>query len=120
MRFKPGQSGNPIGRPRIPAEVRELARGATLEAIQLYIETMRDRGLDPELRMKAADRLMDRAWGKPTQAVDHVLAPGDLEPVQSDRPSEIEVAKRVAFILERGRAAMALQATGNPKTLPRS
>jgi hypothetical protein len=36
---------------------------------------MSNKALEPEVRMKAADRLLDRAWGKPTYAIEHIEAP---------------------------------------------
>ncbi len=91
-----GRSGNPNGRPRIPAEVRELARGASAEAVQLFIDTLRDQTLDPEVRMKAADRLLDRAWGKPTTAIEHIEAPPPPPELDDQR---LEEAKAIAFAL---------------------
>jgi hypothetical protein len=84
-----------------------------------YIETMRDRGLDPEVRMKVADRLLDRALGKPALALDHFLTQTDPDPAPGDRMSDIGVAKRVASILARGRVAMALQEESARLSSPR-
>jgi Family of unknown function (DUF5681) len=68
-KFKPGQSGNPNGRPKIPPEVIELARLHTKEAIQTFVDVMQN-GSDDRSRVDAADRLLNRAWGKPTEKVE--------------------------------------------------
>jgi hypothetical protein len=38
MPFQPGQSGNAGGRPRVLAEVRELARAHTASALNALVE----------------------------------------------------------------------------------
>ena len=63
-----GQSGNPGGRPRLPADVRELARRHTLDAVRTLGELMRSELAPPGVRVRAAEALLDRAWGRPTQA----------------------------------------------------
>ncbi|GJE37830.1 DUF5681 domain-containing protein [Methylobacterium persicinum] len=68
--FEPGKSGNPNGRPKIPAEVRELARSLTVEAIETHAEIMRDKAAPPAARGASANAILDRAWGKPTQPID--------------------------------------------------
>lgn len=66
MPFKPGQSGNPGGKPSASAEVRELARQHTEAAIRALVEALGD----PKQRVAAATALLDRAFGKPKQEVE--------------------------------------------------
>jgi len=40
--FQKGQSGDPGGRPKVVAEVKELARAHTAEAIQTLVSIMND------------------------------------------------------------------------------
>ena len=40
MAFKKGQSGNPGGRPKVVAEVKELARAHTGEAVETLVSIM--------------------------------------------------------------------------------
>jgi hypothetical protein len=61
--FKPGQSGNPSGRPKDIGRVRELARGHTEDAIRALVEALND----PKTKVHAATALLDRGWGKPPQ-----------------------------------------------------
>jgi hypothetical protein len=66
MPFKPGQSGNPGGRPKGWAEVNALARQHTAAAIEALVKSLGDR----RTRVQAAQALLDRGWGKPMQAVE--------------------------------------------------
>jgi ribose 5-phosphate isomerase len=68
--FEAGRSGNPGGRPKIPAEVREMARAMTVEALETAGEIMRDKEQTGPARMSAVNTILDRAWGKPAQPVD--------------------------------------------------
>lgn len=70
MAFKPGESGNPGGRPKESAEVKELARQHGPEALNKLLELMR--GEDSRVAKAAADSILDRAYGKPGQSMDLV------------------------------------------------
>jgi len=65
--FAKGQSGNPSGRPKVIGEVRDLAREHTLEAIATLADALKD--IDGRVRVAAANALLDRAYGKPAQAI---------------------------------------------------
>ena len=78
--WKPGQSGNPNGRPKIAEEVKELARAYTKDAV-LGLAKLAGLVVDKEtgepigkadsaaVCKAALDSLLDRAAGKPAQAV---------------------------------------------------
>jgi hypothetical protein len=68
--IQPGQALNPSGRPKIPAEVREAAMALTPEAIKTLGDIMRDPSAPPATRVTAADKILDRALGRPAQQVD--------------------------------------------------
>jgi len=71
--FKPGQSGNPGGRPKLPpevVEVRELARQHTLTAIQAIIDVAKNAKMPAAARVSAANAILDRGWGKPAQPLE--------------------------------------------------
>jgi hypothetical protein len=77
--FKPGESGNPGGRPKKPqtieakriiADVKAAARALTQDAIDTLAAVMKDPKAPPAARISAAVALLDRGHGRPTQAVD--------------------------------------------------
>ena len=77
--FRPGVSGNPGGRPkrprtiearRIEADAKALARSLAPEAMQTLANIMSDPKAPPAARISATMALLDRAFGKPGQAVE--------------------------------------------------
>lgn len=71
MVFKPGQSGNPGGRPKEEMAVKALAREQGPRAIAKLVEIMDNAWLFPALQLQAAVALLDRGFGKPKQEVEH-------------------------------------------------
>ena len=69
--FKPGQSGNPGGRPKVVGKIRTLARAHTTTAISTLAEVMRSKKAPPAARVAAASVLLDRGYGKPMQPLKH-------------------------------------------------
>ena len=75
--FKPGQSGNPGGRPRVLRDVQELAREKSPEAIETLSNIMHDTKAPSAARVAAANALLDRGYGKPTQPISQTLTKVD-------------------------------------------
>jgi hypothetical protein len=64
-----GQSGNPGGRPRAVVEVTELARQETAASIRALVRVRDAEDTPPAAVVAAATALLDRAWGRPPQAI---------------------------------------------------
>ena len=74
--FQPGTSGNPGGRPKDIGRVKELARKHTAEAIATLAAIMRDDKEPAAARVRAAEAMLDRAWGRPETTANVAGADG--------------------------------------------
>jgi hypothetical protein len=68
--FKPGQSGNPAGRPKMPKDLKEAFKAASPKALEILKKILADPAAKDNDRLRAAEIILDRAYGKPAQAVD--------------------------------------------------
>jgi hypothetical protein len=103
--FKKGRSGNPGGRPKVVAEVKELARAHTGEAIETLVSIMTNPKSAPAARVSAANALLDRGYGKPPQ---HITGEGG--------PSYVVRVPEVAKSVEEWEAS--IKAELRPPSLP--
>lgn len=68
MAWQKGKSGNPAGRKKETGHIRELARQYTEIAIKALAEIVQSADRD-SARVAAAEALLNRAWGRPEQAL---------------------------------------------------
>jgi hypothetical protein len=67
-RFQKGESGNPGGRPKLPAEMREMFQAKAPEAFEVLRKHLH--ASDPRVSVSAATQILDRAYGRPAQTID--------------------------------------------------
>lgn len=66
--WKKGQSGNPGGKSKKLEEVKSLAKQASPRAMQRLVELIESD--DERVALMAAEKVLERAWGKPKEADD--------------------------------------------------
>jgi len=101
--FPKGTSGNPGGRPKAVAEVRELAQRHTATAIQTLVALMQG-AKSESARVAAAQAVLDRGWGRPLQNLEATVRPVeppiDLRVLTDD---ELAALKAIRLKLDRAR-----------------
>jgi hypothetical protein len=75
MPFKPGESGNPSGRPAVSEAFKRKAREEAYRALEVLIAAMDDE--DVKVRIQAAGMVIDRGFGKPIQDLTLANAEGE-------------------------------------------
>ena len=66
-KFAKGVSGNPGGRPAQPQEFRQLLEKHSTTALEKVIEILQDPKSQHKDRIKAAEIILDRMYGRPVQ-----------------------------------------------------
>lgn len=100
MKFQKGVSPNPGGRPKVPEDVKQLWREHTPEAVQKVVSIMRNKRVAPSIQLSAAQTIIERAYGRPSQ---EVALSGGLT-LDTPEMTDLELAQRLWSVLERGAA----------------
>ena len=66
--FQRGQSGNPGGRSKLPADIREAFKAKAPQALEVLTRCLQSG--DDRIAMMAAQAILDRGYGRPTQSID--------------------------------------------------
>src|SRR5262245_5812979 len=86
--WKPGASANPGGKPKKPAtievrkvitDVNALAKEMAPDAIKTLVDVMKNPKSPAAARVSAATAILDRGYGKPTQAIAGPDGEGPVE-----------------------------------------
>jgi hypothetical protein len=85
--------------PKAVTEIRSLARSHTRTALNVLVAVMRNTKATPPARVAAANAILDRGWGKPTQTLGNddsalelihriervIIHPDNVHPENPDR-----------------------------------
>jgi hypothetical protein len=108
--FVVGQTGNPGGRPKGAFEARDLARKHTKAAVDRLFAIMQ-KGKSEQARIIAANSLLDRGWGKPTQPITSDSTVTATVKVDA-RATLLATLARIAEVREEAVARMSLRGSG--------
>ena len=109
--FAPGISGNPQGRPPIPAEIKAMFTDLVPEAIAALADALRSD--DEKMRLQAAQAILDRGLGKPHQSAS--IETNELSASQAHLAALVSMASGTMLRLEaeeESRAKALVFATG--------
>lgn len=68
--WKKGQSGNPGGRKKMPDDAKAMLKAATPAAVKLLVDTLNNPEEKTETRVRCAETVLDRVYGKANQPID--------------------------------------------------
>ena len=93
-----GQSGNPGGRPRLPAGYLEAIREAVPQAIETLVALMADDKASATARVRAAEAILARAYGTPP-SMNEVGALVDLLRWEADKQRREDSPDKIDRVL---------------------
>ncbi len=69
MTFRPGESGNPGGRPRAVAAIRDLVQAKGPDLVERLMTMALADETEDRVRIEAIKVLLDRGYGRPPQPI---------------------------------------------------
>src|SRR5262245_44110897 len=89
--WQKGVSGNPTGRPKLPAEMKEMFQAKAPEAFEVLSRHLQSP--DAKVAIAAATQILDRAYGRPVQSIDANITEEPIRyyvelPRKADTPTE--------------------------------
>lgn len=101
----------------IKGSLAETARAYTADMLGVLLGIALDDSVTPNARAIAAQAVLDRGHGKPTQAHEHTGKDGGPMQHEDRTPrSDLEVARRIAFLLSQAAQPEALPAPAKETT----
>ncbi len=116
-KFEPGSSGNAGGRPKEDPALRQLARERSQEALAVLISVMNNKKAAPSARITAASSVLDRGYGRPGNSVE-LTGKGSAPLLKAEEMSDLELARRVAFLLKLGEREASQRADSQDPQMP--
>jgi hypothetical protein len=95
--FPKGKSGNPGGRTKQFAQCQRLCREASPDAARRLIELIQSE--DERVALMAADKVFERAWGKPKEFDPNAEAPKNRPPFDPSLYTVEELKQMQAVML---------------------
>lgn len=83
--------------PRKYKDIVALSRSHTDAAVKTLVGIMNQPKAPAAARVSAANAILDRGWGKPSQAVVHTGKDGG--PIETKDQSNTEVARKLIYLL---------------------
>jgi hypothetical protein len=74
----PGRSANPGGRTKDSFAIQELAKSYAPQAVKTLAALMVDKRVPAQVRVNAAQALLDRGYGRPAQSIEAKVETVDL------------------------------------------
>ncbi len=89
-KFVKGKSGNPGGKRPIPEDVKAALEELTPTAVSKLEEVLNDESTPANVKVKAAEVVLDRVYGRPVQSTELEMASKDTGKLEVIFSSDLE------------------------------